>query len=222
MATFDSTPAPSTLDDEYETEPLPLPRRRRLPVLTAALTVAVLCGAAFVGGAAAQRHWGSSGSSANSRNGAATAALAARFGGTTTGQTQTRTGTTDGAGSRAGGAGGFLGGGATIGTVGVIKGSTLYVTDTSGNTVKVVASPASTVSKTVDTNVNAIHPGDTVVVRGTTGKNGEVTAESISIGTGGFGGGGGATGFGGGNGSSGGASGSGGSSNSGAPSGFGG
>ncbi len=187
MATFDSTPAPSTLDDEYETEPLPLPRRRRLPVLTAALTVAVLCGAAFVGGAAAQKHWGSSGSSAGSRNGAAAAAaLAARLGGTTTGQT--RTGTTGGTGSRAGGAGGFLGGGATIGTVGVIKGSTLYVTDTSGNTVKVVTSPSSTVSKTVDTNVNAIHPGDTVVVRGTTGKNGEITAESISIGTGGFGG----------------------------------
>ena len=86
--------------------------------------------------------------------------------------------------------------------------------------VKVVTSPASTVSKTVDTNVNAIHPGDTVVVRGTTGKNGEITAESISIGTGGFGRRGGGR-FGGGNGSSGGASGFG-SSDSGAPSGFGG
>ena len=211
LATFDSNDTPNALDDEYETEPLPLPRRRRLPKLTAALVVAVLCAATFIAGAAAQKHWGSSGSPAGSRNGAA-AALAARLGGTT-GQTQT--GTTGAAGSRNGG-GGFGGGGATVGTVGVIKGSTLYVTDASGNTVKVVTSPASTVSKTVDTNVRAIHPGDTVVVRGTTGKNGEITAESISIGTGGFG-----RRGGGGNGSGGGASGFG-SSDSGAPTGFGG
>lgn len=223
MATFDSTPAPNALDDEYESEPLPLPRRRKLPKLTAALVVAVVGAGMFIAGAAAQKHWGSSGSSAGSRNGAA-AAFAARLGGTTTGQTRTDTtgGTGTGAGGR--GAGGFLGGGATIGTVGVIKGSTLYVTDASGNTVKVVTSPASTVSKTVDTTVNAIHPGDTVVVRGTAGKNGDITAESITVGTGGFGGGGGATGFGGGSGggaNGGGASGFGGS-NSGAPSGFGG
>ena len=213
LATFDSNLEPNALDDEYETEPLPLPRRRRLPKLTAALVVAVVGAGMFIAGAAAQKHWGSSGSSAGARNDAAAAALAARLGGGAAGGTRA-------GGARNGGGGGLLGGGATVGTVGVIKGSTLYVTDASGNTVKVVTLPASTVSKTVDATVNAIHPGDTVVVRGTAGKNGEITAESISIGTGGFGRGGGGNG-GGGNGSGGGASGFG-SSDSGAPSGFGG
>ena len=82
-----------------------------------------------------------------------------------------------------------------------MKGSTLYVTDASGNTVKITTSAASTVSKTVTTNLQAVRPGDTVVVRGTQQKNGSITAQSISVGTAGaagFGGGGGATGFGGG------------------------
>ena len=78
----------------------------------------------------------------------------------------------------------------------LIKGTTLYVTDTSGNTVKVTTSAASTVTKTVATNVKSIRPGQTVVVRGTQQKNGNITAESITIGGtgggfGGFGGGGG-------------------------------
>ncbi len=88
----------------------------------------------------------------------------------------------------------------------MIKGSTLYVTDSSGNTVKVTMSPASTVTKTVSSNAKGILPGDTVVVRGTQQKNGSIAAQTISVGSAGaasaFGGGGsssgGATGFGGG------------------------
>lgn len=223
MSRPDTNVTPGPLDEEYETEPLPLPRRRRLPLLTAALAVALIGAGTFVAGVEAQKHWGGSGSPTGARG---AAGFASRFGGTSTDRTQT--GTTAGSGARdSQGGGGFLGGGATIGTVQVIKGTTLYVTDSSGNTVKILTSPASSVSKTVSTNVKAIRPGDTVVVRGTAQKNGDITAESISIGTGGLGRNGGASGFGGGasgfggGGSNGGATGFGGSS-SGAGTGFGG
>ena len=193
MATLDSNLPHDSLD-EYETEPLPLPSRRRLPRLTVALVVAVVGAGAFIGGLEAQKHWGSSSGSGSGASGGAASALAARLG---------RAGTGAGA---AGSQRGFGGGGATVGTVDVIKGSTLYVTDAGGNTVKVLTSAASAVSKTVSTTVKAIHPGDTVVVRGTAGKAGAISAESITLGgAGGFGGfgargggGGGASGFGGG------------------------
>jgi len=219
VATLDSEfpSQPYDDDDDVDAEQLVLPAKRRLPMLTAVLAVALLAAGAFIVGAEVQKHWGAS----SSGSGAGASSFASRFGGA--GRTGTTTGTTTGSGStRAGAFGALAGGGATIGTVSVIKGSTLYVTDTSGNTVKVVTSPGSTVSKTVTTNVKAIRPGDTVVVRGTTGKNGNVTAQSITLGSGGagslFGG------FGGrGSGSgSGGASGFGGGSSGGGATGFGG
>ena len=217
MATLDSEfPSQPYDDDDVDAEPLVLPAKRRLPMLTAVLAVALLIAGAFIVGAEVQKHWGAS----SSGSGSGASSFASRFGGA--GRTGTTT-TTGSAGTRAG-AFGALAGGATIGTVSVIKGSTLYVTDTSGNTVKVVTSPGSTVSKTVTTNVKAIRPGDTVVVRGTTGKNGNVTAQSITLGSagaGGFGGFGG-RGSGSGSGGSGGASGFGGGGSSGGATGFGG
>ena len=217
MATLDSEfPSQPYDDDDVDAEPLTLPAKRRLPMLTAVLAVALLIAGAFIVGAEVQKHWGAS-SSGSSTGGASS--FASRFGGAG------RTGTTTGsAGARAGAFGALAGGGATIGTVSVIKGTTLYVTDTSGNTVKVVVPVGTSVSKTVTTNVKGIRPGQTVVVRGTTGKNGNVTAQSITLGTGGVGGlfggfgrggGSGSSGFGGGS-SSGGASGFGGGSTGGA------
>jgi hypothetical protein len=208
VATIDSNLPDHDLDDTYETEPLALPSRRRLPRATLALAVAVVGAGMFIGGAEAQKHWGSSSTSSSSGSNAAASIFGARAG-------RGQTGTTRGTGQSGAGAQGGFGGGATIGTVSVIKGSTLYVTDASGNTVKVTTSAASSVSKTVSANVKAIHPGDTVVVRGTTGKDGSVAADSIALGSaGGFGGrgggGGGASGFGGGDNGNGGATGFGG------------
>ena len=62
------------------------------------------------------------------------------------------------------GAGG-LSGGLTTGEVSYVSGSTLYV-NSGENTVKVSAPAGTKVSKTVSTSVHSIHPGDTVVVRG--------------------------------------------------------
>jgi hypothetical protein len=82
------------------------------------------------------------------------------------------------------------GGGAVIGEVSYIQGHTLYVSDPEGNTLKITTSPASSITKTVTTDVHGIHPGDTVVVRGPRGTGGTLSAESVSVSTrtGGFGG----------------------------------
>jgi hypothetical protein len=79
------------------------------------------------------------------------------------------------------------GGGAVIGEVSYIQGHTLYVSDAEGSTVKITTSPASSITKTVTTDVHGIHPGDTVVVRGPKGASGAVSAESVTVGTGGGG-----------------------------------
>ena len=85
--------------------------------------------------------------------------------------------------------------GRTIGTVKLIDGTNLYITDTSGNVVKVSTTGAS-FTKTVSGAVTDVHPGDTVVVTGPAGSDGTVNARSVVLG--GAGAGGGFGGFGGG------------------------
>jgi hypothetical protein len=193
MSTIDtSLPVPGDEPDDdiaAELEALALRRRRKLPRVTLALAVALVGAGAFIGGAEAQKHLGSTPAASSSGTGAA---LASRFRGANA--------TTGRQGTFAAG-----GGGGTFGTVTAIKGSTLYITDASGNVVKVSTSAASQVTKTTAGTVKDIKPGDTVVVRGSQGKNGTIAADSISLGGAGavtFGGGGsaangGATGFGG-------------------------
>ena len=174
MTTTHSNVTPPA-DDELVTQILAR-RRRRTPIVTLALVVAVAAGGAFVGGAEAQKHLGSgsSGSSASSaRN-----ALAARFG---SGSSRS-----SGARGQSGGSGGFGFGGATAGTVTLIKDKDLYVTDSSGNTVIVHAAGA-TVTKTVTGSLQTIRPGDAVTVIGSQSSNGSTTARTIVVGTAGGG-----------------------------------
>jgi hypothetical protein len=156
-------------DDDFVAEILTR-RKRRLPVLTAILVLAVAAGGAFIAGAEVQKHYGKS-SSATGGTGAASAfsAFASRL----------RSG-----GAGPGGGGGLFAGGAgggTAGTVTLIKGSSLYVTDSTGNTVLVHTSPASRVTRSVSGSVQTIHPGDTVTVTGVQAKNGSYTAAAITI-----------------------------------------
>lgn len=165
---------PQPADDELVTQILAR-RRRRTPLLTLALVVAVAAAAAFVGGAEAQKHFGSSPSSSSSSAGkgaaALRAAIAARFGG---------------AGSRGGGAfGGFAGGGVTAGTVTLIRGNRLYVTEASGNTVIVEVGAGANVTRSESGSIRSIRPGDSVTVLGTRQKNGSYTARTVSIRSGG-------------------------------------
>jgi hypothetical protein len=137
--------------------------------LTAALALAVAIALGLIGGVEAQKHWGASSSSATAGRPAGFAGFAGRGGGAP------------------GGGGGFAGlgaaaGGGTNGTVTLIKGSTLYVTDASGNTVQVKTTAGSTVKKTVSATVKTIHPGDSVTVTGTQSSDGSYSASAITIG----------------------------------------
>jgi Domain of unknown function (DUF5666) len=159
-------------------------RRRRLPLLTAVLVLALAMGAAFAAGAEAQKRWG--GASGSTANGTASSDAASRFGGARAASGFTPpAGFTRGAGRSGGlgGLGGFggTGGAGTVGTVTLIKGSTLYVTDASGNTVLVRTSPSSRVTKTVAGTIRTVHPGDTVAVSGTRAANGSYRATRIAI-----------------------------------------
>jgi hypothetical protein len=175
---------------EEPTELPPRPRRRLLgtdanPIALGLLAILLLaCG--FIGGVLVEKGETSSGSSAGS-----TASLASRFaalrGGTSASGAHSSTGAAAGAGG-SGFAGAFAGASGsgtrpTAGTVAYLAGSTLYVTSSEGNTVKVTTSPATSVSKTVKAKVTGIHPGETVTVTGTSGSSGAVSAESISVGS---------------------------------------
>jgi hypothetical protein len=147
--------------DDEPTEVLPPRRRRRLATPATAVLAAALIGAlGFYGGVEVQKHRGA-GPSANAAPAGATGA-----------------GAVAGAGRGAAGRGGRAN--ATTGSVTSKKGGTLYVKGTDGTTVKVRTTHTSKVNRTASTTAGAIHPGDTVVVQGTTAKSGTVTATQIT------------------------------------------
>jgi hypothetical protein len=168
---------------ERDDEDLPRrPRRRLLAPLPVALLLALLTACGFIGGVLVEKGSASSTTGA----GAGGAGGAARFAGLrgaggAGGASAAGAGATTGGGAGAGaGPGGA--GGATTGTVAFIQGSTLYVTNAEGNTVKVKTSAASSVSKTVKSSVAAIHPGESVVITGGSSTGGVITAEAIRVG----------------------------------------
>jgi hypothetical protein len=148
------------------------PRRRLLTPATGGLIAALLIAGGFLAGVIVEKGQASSTGSAGGSGASAAGARFARLGGAGTGA----------APAAGGGPGGAGGGSATIGQVSFIQGTTLYVRDTQGNTVKVTTSPASTVTKSVKASTKSIHPGETVIVTGSAGKGGVVSAESIRVG----------------------------------------
>jgi hypothetical protein len=174
MSTHDTTPADSAFspDGEYDDwDDAPITPRARAPWITKLLGVAVVAALAFAGGVVSQKHWGTSASSGGV---AAGASAARRFGG--------GFGRFGGAGASTGGATGSTGLG-TSGQVSYIKGTTLYVADLSGGTVK-VSTTGARVTKTERLTAGAIHPGDTVVVQGAKKKDGTIAATSVAVGGG--------------------------------------
>jgi hypothetical protein len=200
---------PSTEEEDDWEDEAPITPRQRLPWLTKLLAVLLVAAAAFAGGIFAQRVWGKTTGTGAAASGAGGGSFVGRSAGAS-GQN----------GARAAQLGG-AGGGVTVGQVSYVKGRTLYVTDTGGNTVKVTVPKGIRLTKSVSTGLNGVRPGDDVVVRGRQAADGAVTASSVSVGGAGgfFGGGAGApTSFGG----SGAPSGFGGGGSAGAPTGFGG
>ena len=80
-------------------------------------------------------------------------------------------------------AGQFAGGGGTIGTVKLVDGNNVYLTDASGNLVKVTTQPGLVVTVNKDGTVADLAAGETVVVTGTAGSDGSIAATAIRSGT---------------------------------------
>src|SRR5581483_1881251 len=76
-------------------------------------------------------------------------------------------------------AGGPASGYFTVGTVADKHGSTLYVKDQSGTTIRVRTKDSSKVTRTASSSPKGVHPGDTVIVTGTKHGDGSITASSI-------------------------------------------
>jgi len=159
--------------------------RAKLPSLTLVLAAIVVASAGFLGGALVGKHYGSS-SSGNLA--AAFGRLAARASATASGGTG---GTGSGAGAGLGGRGGLFGGGnATIGTIKLIDGGTVYVQTAAGDIVQVATSAGTRVTVSSTVPVKDLQPGETVIVEGSKNSSGAIAATSISqtsLGTG-FGG----------------------------------
>lgn len=159
---------PEDPDDEWDSAPAP--RGIRLHALTAGLVgIALLAGGFWAGAVADHHHNGSS--STNSLG-----ALASRFA----------------AARAAGGLGGAGGatatsGGLTSGIVTEVQGDTLYVTDASGNLIKVQVGSSATVTRTSSTPLSGLQVGDNVVVVGSKGSNGTLSATSVRAASGGTG-----------------------------------
>jgi hypothetical protein len=152
--------------------------RAKLPSLTVVLVVFVVASAGFIGGILVGKHYGSSGSgSLASRVGAFAAAGASPSAAAGSGS---RTGF-GGAGGGFGGAGGGLAAGnATVGTIKLIDGSTVYVQTSAGDTVQVSTSSGTKVTVSSTVPVKDLQPGETVIVEGSKNSSGGVSATSIS------------------------------------------
>jgi hypothetical protein len=173
-------------DDAYEDERTALPGRPRRQLFTratAAAVAVVVGGAGFYAGVRVEKGELSS----SSANAAGRASLLAGAG---TGGAGARTGGARagfggggglarlfGGGSASGGGGGASG---SFGTVSSVSGSTLYVTDTSGNTIKVTLSSVTKVTKSVGVSLHTVRPGDVVVIQGLKNSDGTMQATTVS------------------------------------------
>jgi hypothetical protein len=177
-------PITEEADWPEESEELPpRPRRRISSPLPLTLLAVLLLALGFIGGVLVEKGQASPSTAATSGTGAASGLLsrlrALRSGGALAGS-----------GAPSNGAAGTAGTGfnaPTQGTVAYLSGDTLYVTNGEGNTIRVTTSAATSVTKTVNTTVRAIHPGETVTVTGASGSHGAIAAESIRVGGGGAG-----------------------------------
>jgi hypothetical protein len=166
-------------DDDGFGETLPVrPKRPFLNRWSAALMALVLGAVGFFVGVRVEK--GKIPSTSGASAFAGTLSAAGR------GATSSRTGAAGGFAGRfaggAGGAGGFGGAAsnATIGSVASVNGKTLYVTETSGDTVKVKLSGQTTITKSESVSSSKVFPGDEVVIAGTKGSGGTITATTLT------------------------------------------
>ncbi len=162
MSALDGDPFDDDLDVELRARARWLPSR-----VTLMLGGAVLVVAGFIGGVLVEK-------TVNPPSTASTATGVNAPGGVA------RNG--QGAGGGAGTGQGFGGGGsnATIGTVKLVDGTTIYLTDANGEVVTVKTTGTTTVRTEQTTALKDIPVGATIAVVGTTGADGTVTATQIT------------------------------------------
>ncbi|AUY50662.1 DUF5666 domain-containing protein [Streptomyces sp. CB01881] len=181
----------STAPDARDvTAELAAPPRRKLPWLSLALGGAVIATAAFAGGVWYQQGHGSGGSGKAVAGGQQPRAAASGFGGQNGNRRNGQGGQGAGQGGPgAGGQGAGGQGGFTRGTVKAVDGTTVYLTDANGNTVKVTTGDATKVQLNKEGKVTDLQPGQSVTVMGTPDANGGYNATQLVEGASGFGGG---------------------------------
>lgn len=155
---------PATLEQRVAERQVP----RRKPTLTAVLGSVVAAGALFAGGLLVGHSTGAS---------------------TTTNQAVGAFGAPGERASGDSGFGGGAGGGFTSGEITAIDGSTVTIKASDGSTVTVSTTDGTTVRTTTDASVSDLGVGDTVTVIGSTDSSGTVTAQAITEGATGIGGG---------------------------------
>jgi hypothetical protein len=162
------------------------PRRRLLAPIPVGLLAILLIAGGFIAGVEVEK---GQATPTGGRSTAGVGAFASRAGGAATGRAgfgrasgATTGGSAAAGGTTGGGAFAGAGGGVTAGEVSYLQGSTLYVQNIQGDTIKVNTSPTSKITKTVATKVSSIHPGESVVVLGQPGSSGSISATSVSVG----------------------------------------
>lgn len=148
------------------------------------LTVLVL-GVGFIGGAYASERWGTStGSAGGAAFPGLPAGMPAGFPGALPGGPFGATTPTNGAtGSGAGATTDRQATGATTGTIKLVDGRKLYITDASGATVIVTVPKSATVTASSDVPLADLSSGASVVIVGETGADGTLTATSVTQGS---------------------------------------
>jgi hypothetical protein len=161
-------------EDDWHTaaqEPLAAPgrpRRRFFNRRSAALAAVITCAAGFYAGVRVEKSQLSSTASAATTSARGTASTGAPGGGGLPGA------------GRFGGGGGGGGGNASLGTISSVNGNTIYLTDATGNTVKVTLSSSTKLAKSLGVSKSALHPGDSVVIQGVKNSSGTLVATSLS------------------------------------------
>jgi Domain of unknown function (DUF5666) len=204
--TYDHRSDPDAIEDAGDGRMPRRPRRRLLTPWSALLAAAMMCAIGFYVGVRVEKgHIASSpttigaggefaaragvatgGTTGGSAAGGSAAAGSAAAGSAAAGSAAAGSAA---AGSAAGapgssGAAGFAArfgaGNATFGTVASVNGKTLTLTEAGGDTVKVKLTSATKITKTESAKRSQIHPGDTITVSGVTGKQGTVSAATVT------------------------------------------
>lgn len=165
------------LDDYTATQQLPgRPRRRLLTRSSAALFALLAGGIGFFAGVRIEKSHTAAGTSVAGNSSLPSSGGLSSVSSKRSGSAGPPAGLS---GSSFAGAPGGSGTG-TSGTVNSISGHTLYIESGSGDTIKVILSSATKISKELAVSRNLLRPGDTVLVTGISGADGSIAAATIA------------------------------------------